>query len=681
MSRKPPDSKRRGREDIGHSPIAEALDQLPQGVTIFDENLDLVAWNTAVQGLLDLPDEMFRVGKNLADVFRYNAERGEYGTGDIEEQVRERVALARKFEPHRMERVRPDGTVLEIVGNPLPSGGFITTYTDITERRKTERDLVTSRDRLGVRVAQRTAQLRDTQDRLTEEHALLEITLENMSQGITLFDENLNVMVLNRRYKELLDFPDELAIPGTHLSEFFRYNAVRGEYGDGDIEDLVRERIELARKSEPHRFRRSRPDGTVLEIVGTPLEDGGFVTTYEDITAQVGAEETIRASEEHLERLVNHRTGELAASEHRFRSLTDMLPLSICETDVSGDITYVNRRAAETFGYPFDDLGDYPPLQEMAAPHERERARANTAKVLERGEERSSGTEYVLQRRDGSQFPALVYSAPILEGGKPIGMRSAIVDISDRKTVELQLIEAKEEAETANQAKSDFLASMSHELRTPLNAVLGFAQILQLDRQNPLTTLQNEYLDGILDGGQHLLELVDEILDLAKIEADQLVLSPENVNACEIVADCIALSVPIGESRGIQIIDRLCHGPAVFLRTDCLRFRQVLLNLLSNAVKYNETGGSVTVSGEVKDNGFVRISVTDTGVGIAEEDVGSVFQMFHRVGADPMKASEGTGIGLTVTKLLVEKLAGRIGFDSEVGVGSTFWIELPLASN
>jgi len=522
---------------------------------------------------------------------------------------------------------------------------------------------------------------RVTQDRLEDERALLEITLENMSQGITLFDENLNVLVLNRRYKELLDFPDELAIPGTHLSEFFRYNALRGEYGDGDVEKLVRERIELAERFEPHRFRRSRPDGTVLEIVGMPLEDGGFVTTYEDVTDQVRAEETIRASEEQLEQLVSHRTRELAASERRFRSLTDMLPMAICETDVSGHITYVNRRAAETFGYPFDDLEGYPDLPDMAASEERDRARKNTAKVLERGEERSSGTEYLMQRRDGSLFPALVCSAPILEGDKPIGMRSAIVDISDRKNVELQLIEAKEEAETANQAKSDFLASMSHELRTPLNAVLGFAQILQLDRHNPLTTTQNEYIDGILDGGEHLLELVDEILDLAKIEADQLVLSPEDVNACEIVADCIALSIPLGESRGIRIVDNLCQGPPVFLRTDRLRFRQVLLNLLSNAVKYNETGGSVTVHGKVIGNGFVRISVTDTGVGIAQEDSGSVFHMFHRVGADPMKASEGTGIGLTVTKLLVEKLAGRIGFDGEVGVGSTFWVELPLASN
>jgi len=149
-----------GRTEVGPNHIVEAFDQLSQGVTVVDENLDLVARNKAVQNLLDLPGEIFKVGTNLADVFRYNAERGEYGPGAIEDLVVERVAQARKFQPHRMEQVRPDGTVLEIIGNPLPSGGFMTTYTDITARKKTEHDLVTSRNRLGARVARRTVQLK-----------------------------------------------------------------------------------------------------------------------------------------------------------------------------------------------------------------------------------------------------------------------------------------------------------------------------------------------------------------------------------------------------------------------------------------------------------------------------------------------------------------------------------------
>ncbi|NQU57658.1 MAG: bacteriohemerythrin [Rhodospirillales bacterium] len=250
--------------------------------------------------------------------------------------------------------------------------------------------------------------------------------------------------------------------------------------------------------------------------------------------------------------------------------------------------------------------------------------------------------------------------------------------VADR-TKEYQL--AREEAEEANKAKSEFLASMSHELRTPLNAVLGFAQMLQFDPKNVLSPAQNVHVESILEGGNHLLELVNEILDLAKIEVGQFDLSLEEVNANAAVADCVALTIPLGEPRDITIIDQFNGRSLSLLFTDHLRFKQILFNLLSNAIKYNKDGGTVTVSAGETDNGFLRISVTDTGVGIAKEDYESVFRLFHRLGADPMIAREGTGIGLTVTKLLVERMAGRIDFESEEGIGSTFWIELPLASN
>ena len=254
-------------------------------------------------------------------------------------------------------------------------------------------------------------------------------------------------------------------------------------------------------------------------------------------------------------------------------------------------------------------------------------------------------------------------------------------EVERRRQIAGLLQKTKEEAEKANKAKSDFLASMSHELRTPLNAVLGFAQMLKLDPQSPLSPAQNEHVESILEGGNHLLELVNEILDLARIEADQINLSLEEVTASEVVADCVALTTPLGEPRGIKIADQFSGVPAAVLRTDRLRFKQSLLNCLSNAVKYNKDGGTVTVDGRETEDGFLRISVTDTGVGIAEEDYAGVFQMFHRLGADPMISREGTGIGLTVSKLLVERMAGRLGVESEEGVGSTFWIELPLTSN
>jgi len=239
----------------------------------------------------------------------------------------------------------------------------------------------------------------------------------------------------------------------------------------------------------------------------------------------------------------------------------------------------------------------------------------------------------------------------------------------------------KEAALKANRAKSEFLASMSHELRTPLNAVLGFAQMLQLALQTPLTPMQARHVEGILEGGTHLLELVNELLDLATIEAEQITLSLEDVLVQDVVKDCLALTETLALARKIRLTERLSEHPPVHIRTDIKRFKQVLINLLSNAIKYNRENGEVIIDGYETDNGFLHLSVTDSGIGIGQTDQQNVFQMFHRLSGDFAVAKEGAGIGLSVTKLLVEQMAGRIGLESEVGVGSTFWIELPLVSN
>ncbi|MDH5484513.1 MAG: ATP-binding protein [Gammaproteobacteria bacterium] len=241
---------------------------------------------------------------------------------------------------------------------------------------------------------------------------------------------------------------------------------------------------------------------------------------------------------------------------------------------------------------------------------------------------------------------------------------------------EQQVVLAKDAAEKANNAKSDFLSRMSHELRTPLNAILGFSQLLQTSDTEPLTKTQNDNIDEILIAGRHLLDLINEILDLAKIESGKLDIYCENISLNEVLNNCIALIQPEANNRKISINNNYKLENKLDVYADPKRLKQVLLNLLSNAVKYNNKNGSITIDTEHQDD-YLRLTITDTGQGISPKQQQKLFKSFERL--HDREHTEGTGIGLVITKHLVELMDGRIGLQSRPDKGSSFWIELKLA--
>jgi PAS domain S-box-containing protein len=248
-------------------------------------------------------------------------------------------------------------------------------------------------------------------------------------------------------------------------------------------------------------------------------------------------------------------------------------------------------------------------------------------------------------------------------------------DVTDRMAAAAELEEARAEADRANRAKSEFLSRMSHELRTPLNAILGFAQLLGMDH---LDDDQRESADQILKGGRHLLDLINEVLDISRIETDQLPMSPEPVDLREAVEDAVALIGPLATPRGIAVhVEAIALGQHVL--ADRQRLKQVLLNLLSNAVKYNRDAGAVRIACRPAGTERLRLSVTDEGPGVSPALRHRLFAPFDRLGVEA-SATEGTGLGLALSKALVEHMDGTIGVDSTPGEGSTFWLELPVAT-
>ena len=408
-------------------------------------------------------------------------------------------------------------------------------------------------------------------------------------------------------------------------------------------------------------------------------QDGNQIyAVAHDITELKLKEAALENHKLELEKQVNDRTSALTASQSRLNFLLQSSPAVIYTCKCEGDFgaTFISENVRTIFGFePASFLTDSGFWVNNIHPDDKQHVLDGLGNLFKYGHHTH---EYRFRRGNG-EYIWVLDELRLVKDDKEnnVEIIGYWADISDRKKVEKDVVLARDMAVKANQYKSDFLSRMSHELRTPMNAILGFAQLLDMNSNDQM---QKQQLDEISKAGGHLLDLINDVLDLSKIEAGNIEISMENVRLADVLNEILSIIEPVAVSRNIYIDKQALLDGSHVLNVDYTRFKQVLINLLSNAVKYNVDGGGIKLDVKPRSNDILRISVSDTGKGLTNEQQKSLFMPFERLGAEATDI-EGTGIGLVITKQLVEMMGGQIGYEINPDGGSIFWVDVIKGSD
>lgn len=485
--------------------------------------------------------------------------------------------------------------------------------------------------------------------------------LDQINEGIAVWDQSDRLIIFNRAFRKSHPGMQAVLAPGLTYGDYVRGTVERGYIPAAlaDRETWVTNWLEQPRNIGVT-LEIEQDNGRAFLVNEKQIENGVRITIVSNVTKLKTAQKNFALSKQRLEDFALSATDffwETDANQ-KFSYIGDKVEqiIGVNPEDIIGltriEFFDADRNDSEAWRRHRDDLMAHRPFRDLRMPR---------------------------TKHDGQKIWVSISGRPVFAAdGAFLGYRGTTTDVTEAVEAEWRIEQAKNRADDASRAKSEFLSSVSHELRTPLNAILGFSQLLQLEDERSLSDDQRRAADQIQRSGKHLLTLINDVLDLTSIEAGQVSLSVEEVDVLDLLEECVSSLMPVARQENINLAAEFGDCGASVVSADRTRLRQIILNLVSNGIKYNQANGDCIVRVSSK-AGTLRVSIEDNGIGIPIEKQRLLFQPFSRLGAETSEI-QGTGIGLAISKKLAELMHCTIGFESAAGVGSTFWLDLPYTS-